>query len=238
MLDKQSPVPLYYQLYSILLKEIHDGTYRVGEALPTEARLMDAYEISRATVRQAIGMLVNKGYLEGKKSKGTYVKEYEQNVLYKGKVRGFTAETKERQIPLKSVILEKKVMPATKTIQECLGLGEGDLVFYLKRLRYINSEPNTLVEDYLPFKLCNGIEVMSLENDSLYETLEQRFHLLPHHARRIFESVRPSSKEEIELLSLTSTSSILAVESYVYMSNGDCLEYYTARVKGKYIVDV
>lgn len=238
MLDKQSPIPLYYQLYTMLLKDIHDGVYQVGDLLPTEARLKDLHSISRATVREAISMLVNKGFLERKKSKGTFVKEYDQMVLYKGKVKGFTAESKERQIPLESKILERRVIPATKTIQACLKLGEGERVFYIKRLRYINGEPNTLVEDYLPYRFCNGIEEMDLENDSLYETLETHFHLVPHHARRVFESVRPSSSEDITLLGLTPNSSILAVESFVYMSNGALLEYYTAKVKGKYIVDV
>jgi GntR family transcriptional regulator len=159
-------------------------------------------------------------------------------VLYAGKVKGFTAESKERQIPLQSVILDKMVAPATKAIQACLGLADGELVFSMKRLRYINDEPNTLVENYIPYKLCSGIESMHLENDSLYETLETHFHLVPHHARRIFESVRPSSREDIELLGLTPSASILAVESFVFMANGALLEYYTARVKGKYIVDV
>jgi len=238
MLDKQSPVPLYYQLYSILLKRINDGEYRVGDPLPTEMELMESYSISRATVRQAIAMLVNKGFLERKKSKGTYVKEYDQFVRYKGRVKGFTAESKERSIPFDSKILDRRLIKASKAIGEYLHLKEGDPVFYIRRLRYINGDPNTLVEDYVPYKLCEGIEKMELDNDSLYETLERRFQLVPHHARRVFEGARPSSAEEIEMLGLNPNSTVLAVESFVYMEDGEPLEYYTAMVKGKYIVDV
>lgn len=237
-LDKKSPVPLYYQLYSILLKDINEGSRKVGDVLPTETELMETYGISRATVRQAIIMLVTKGYVERKKSKGTFIKEYEQNVLYKGRIRGFTAETKERQIPLRSIVLDKRIIPASKILSENLKILEGDSVFYIKRLRLINNEPNTLVEDYVPYKLCPDIEKIDFINDSLYETLENRYNIIPHHARRIFESIRPSSRDDIAMLDIIPNSSILFVESFVYLQDNMPLEYYTALVKGKYIVDV
>jgi GntR family transcriptional regulator len=238
ILDKQSPVPLYYQLYSILLKDINESVYKTGDALPTEVELMETYGISRATVRQAIIMLVNKGYLERKKSKGTFVKEYEQNVIYKGRIRGFTAETKERQIPLRSIVLDKKIIPASGALCGNLKIAEGGLVFYIKRLRLINDEPNTLVEDYVPYYLCPDIEKIDFVNDSLYETLENIYRIIPHHARRIFESFRPSKKDDITALEIPPNSSILFVESFVYLQDNTPLEYYNALVKGKYIVDV
>ena len=62
-LDRNSPVPLYYQLYTILLKDINDGVFKPGDMLPTEVALMQQYSVSRATVRQAMQVLVQKGYV-------------------------------------------------------------------------------------------------------------------------------------------------------------------------------
>ena len=62
-LKKDSPLPLYYQLKEIILNEITEGKLIVGDALPTENEWMNAYKISRATVRQAMSELVNEAYL-------------------------------------------------------------------------------------------------------------------------------------------------------------------------------
>ena len=62
--DRSTPIPLYYQLKQLILKEIESGHYKVGENIPTEMQLVDHFQISRSTVRQAIKELVSEGYLK------------------------------------------------------------------------------------------------------------------------------------------------------------------------------
>ena len=50
--------PLYAQLEQILKQQIECGTYKKGDFLPTEKELMEKYELSRVTVRQAMANLV------------------------------------------------------------------------------------------------------------------------------------------------------------------------------------
>ena len=54
-LSMASDIPLYAQLTGIIKNTITSGTLRVGDLLPSEAELCDKFEISRNTVRQAIG---------------------------------------------------------------------------------------------------------------------------------------------------------------------------------------
>ena len=42
--------------------------------IPSENELQQIYDVSRATVRKAIQLLVNEGFMEKKKGKGTFVK--------------------------------------------------------------------------------------------------------------------------------------------------------------------
>ena len=56
-LSMASDIPLYAQLTGIIKNTITSGTLRVGDLLPSEAELCDKFEISRNTVRQAIGSL-------------------------------------------------------------------------------------------------------------------------------------------------------------------------------------
>jgi DNA-binding GntR family transcriptional regulator len=62
-LDLYSDVPLYEQLAAILREMIRSGELSHLDPLPSEARLSQEYDISRDTVRRAIGVLVDEGLL-------------------------------------------------------------------------------------------------------------------------------------------------------------------------------
>ena len=63
--------PLYAQLEQILKQQIECGTYKKGDFLPTEKELMEKYELSRVTVRQAMTNLVQSGYARARRGIGT-----------------------------------------------------------------------------------------------------------------------------------------------------------------------
>ncbi|WP_430610973.1 GntR family transcriptional regulator [Enterococcus sp. DIV0876] len=63
----------YEQLADILREHIRLGTYQEGDAIPSEAALQEEFQFSRHTVRQAIAVLVNEGYLRKERGSGTYV---------------------------------------------------------------------------------------------------------------------------------------------------------------------
>lgn len=68
-LSMASDIPLYAQLTGIIKNTITSGTLRVGDLLPSEAELCDKFEISRNTVRQAIGSLEEAGFVVRKRGK-------------------------------------------------------------------------------------------------------------------------------------------------------------------------
>ena len=123
-LEKNSPIPLYYQLYTILLNRIKMGELQPGDMLPTEVSLVEEYNVSRATVRQAILDLARNGYVVREKSKGTFVKDFSNTVGYKDRVKGFTAISSQGgTIPLTSKVLEKAVVIPPKPVREARGAG-------------------------------------------------------------------------------------------------------------------
>lgn len=72
-LNKDIPVPLYYQLKQIILSKLMAGELKIDECLPTEIEFVHTLGISRSTVRQAFNDLVNEGYLYREKGKGTFI---------------------------------------------------------------------------------------------------------------------------------------------------------------------
>lgn len=79
-LNPDSPLPLYHQLADLLLSRIRGGDYQTGSRIPSENQLATAFGIGRPTARQAIDVLVRKGYLSRRRGSGTYVCEPRQEV--------------------------------------------------------------------------------------------------------------------------------------------------------------
>lgn len=65
---------LQEQLRADLSRKIEDGIYKPGDRLPSESELVEAYGVSRVTVRAALGMLVDEGVLVKRRGKGTFVR--------------------------------------------------------------------------------------------------------------------------------------------------------------------
>lgn len=71
-LNKNIPIPLYYQLKELLPEDIKINKYSPGDPIPTEFELSEHFKISRPTVWQAISEPVNERYLYRVKGKGTF----------------------------------------------------------------------------------------------------------------------------------------------------------------------
>lgn len=66
--------PRYRDIASDLQEKIADGTYAVGQNLPTEAVLCRSFGVSRHTVREALKRLANRGLVERRRAIGTLVR--------------------------------------------------------------------------------------------------------------------------------------------------------------------
>jgi len=74
-IDRDSPVPIYHQLKTLIREQIESGLWRPGDRIPTEDELCRLYGISRSPVRQALKELVYEGVLVRRPGAGTFVNE-------------------------------------------------------------------------------------------------------------------------------------------------------------------
>src|SRR6266568_2424954 len=72
-LDRNSPIPLYFQIAENLKQAIEDGTLKPGERLDNELDLTERLGVSRPTVRQAVQRLVEQGLVVRRRGLGTVV---------------------------------------------------------------------------------------------------------------------------------------------------------------------
>lgn len=222
-LNHDSFVPLYFQLKEIFLERIENEELREGDMIPSENEIQRIYNISRATVRKSIELLVNEGFLEKRKGKGTFVKlrKIQENLPF---LKSFTEEMMGRSAAKKVILAEySKVSPK---INALLKLPSQEEVFHLKRLMIVDNQPLGILDSYIPKKFK-----LSLNEDyskSLYRILEKNGIKIEGADQTI--EVSMSTNEEIKLLGLKAPFPTLIIKRLTYTVKGDVVEY----VKGIY----
>jgi GntR family transcriptional regulator len=74
-LFSRSPQPLYLQAAAIFRSKVHERAWIPGQQIPALDVLVQTYGISRATVRQALGLLESEGLIRRARGAGTFVNE-------------------------------------------------------------------------------------------------------------------------------------------------------------------
>ena len=135
--EKGAP-PLYSQLESIIKMQIERGEYNRGDFLPTEKMLMDQYEVSRVTVRQAMAALSQAGYIKCSRGIGTEV-IYEKIDEHMKSVISFTDEMKQHNITMETIYCRmEKIMPGT-TVASALQIPKTEMCYCLTRVRSVHE---------------------------------------------------------------------------------------------------
>ena len=165
MIDKNSPIPVYFQLKNDLVKKIAQGLWKPGECIASERELCEIYGVSRMTIRQAIGELVQDGTLIRLKGKGTFV--CEQTVKQKD-MMSFTEMIKQTGRELQTEIINFDIIDTPDNMQDTFIL---DKVYKIKRRRILNNECIAVETVYIPVDYCGHINEEMLKG-SLYKILE------------------------------------------------------------------
>lgn len=68
--------PVFQRIKDYLLKEIQSGTWKEGDAIPSEAALAEQFSVSRMTVNRAVRELTSEQILTRIQGSGTYVAQH------------------------------------------------------------------------------------------------------------------------------------------------------------------
>jgi multiple sugar transport system substrate-binding protein len=74
--DATQPIPIYFQLKTLLLEEILEGRYGTDGRLPTEHELCERFGISRTPVSRALSELADEGVILRHRRRGTFVNSH------------------------------------------------------------------------------------------------------------------------------------------------------------------
>lgn len=138
-IDRRSPVPLSHQLAQQLAAAIDTGVLKPGDAFENELALAERLEVSRPTVRRAIGDLAARGLLVRRRGIGTTVAKA---VVHRRKdLAGlFDDLVREGRTPLTEVLAFEPGR-SNPEVARILGLEPDTPLVHLERLRSVEEGP-------------------------------------------------------------------------------------------------
>ncbi len=227
LIDREDHQKLYLQLYEILKKKIESSEWPVGSQIPTEEDLCKIFNVSRATVRNAVMELVRQGYLKRQQGKGTFV---QRNIVSEGlsMITSFREILFEKGLKFSTKVLARTVMMPIDDMDIKLRVPRDKHIIYIKRLRLIDTEPVLLQETYIPYHICPLLLEEDVETQSLFELFEKKYGIKITRVQNHIE-VTYLNADEARLIGLPEASAAILLNQYFY--SGDTVFMYTRSIK-------
>ncbi|WP_459678820.1 GntR family transcriptional regulator, partial [Rhodococcus sp. no. 34] len=151
---RDSAIPKHEQLRTILLRKCTQEL-QPGDLMTSERNLMQDYGVSRITVREAIGQLVNDGHLVRVRGKGTFVAH--RAVQSKLHLASFTEEMRAQGHHPTTVVLVSEQGPVPENTAAALNMRPGSDGYHVKRLRLADGEPVSVDDGWFNPELLPGL---------------------------------------------------------------------------------
>jgi GntR family transcriptional regulator len=164
----ERPAPLYVKLARSLLADIARGRLRTGDRLPTEDELIQAFRVSRITVRQALDILRSRGLVERIAGRGSFVTTppgvYVMTIASTEDVVQAGADSEVR-------VLEWAAVRPGPAVERRLRLSR-QRAYVLRSVRSRDGAPLCYSETYTPPEIGRRLDPDDLRRQTVLETIE------------------------------------------------------------------
>lgn len=227
-LISDGPTPLYVQLADLLREQIATGSLSPEAALPSELDLMQAYNVSRTTVRQALTLLADDNVIVKVQGKGSFIRQpaIAQELM--------SLQTISEVLTSAGLVPEVRVLTVdmqpliTSYIRQQLQLDADETVVCVRRQHLVNDQPIAYAVIYLSGKFDWRFSVDDLKRQSIYDWLETRSNIQVDQGRQVIRATA-ASEEVSARLDLFPGSPVLSVENTSTTADGtpiDFTEFY------------
>jgi GntR family transcriptional regulator len=216
VINRDSPLPLYYQLARMLTDDIARGRWAPGDRIASEPEIGALYGVSRATVRQALQRLEGDGLIQRIKGRGTFVADTRSPSWLLQSSSGFFHEEVDRMgFDVSSDITRAERAALPSWVCDAFGLPKESEGGILERVRRLDGRVALFVIDYVRAELASAALSLLHEDGSLYDRLQEREGLTVAGGQRTLESVRAEARLA-ELLEVKRREPILFIESVAW----------------------
>jgi GntR family transcriptional regulator len=228
-----NPTPLYAQMEAVLAADILNGALPRGSQLPPEESLIARFGVSRTTVRKAIQNLGNRGLIEIKRGKGTFVAQPKITQDLTG-LSGFVEDMQAIGRHPTARVIGKEAIAADETVARQLALPPGTRVMRIQRVRLADGVPVSFDETYLPLALGEQVITNNLETEPIFSLLEQKYGIALIEAEYRLEAVS-ADRVVAGALGVPAGSPIFMIERTSYSAGNQPVDYEKLYYRGDLI---
>jgi GntR family transcriptional regulator len=162
-----------------LLEEITSSQLQPGTKLPTEGQLVKRFNVSRATVREAVRALVEAGYVTRRRGSGSYVTERRRMPHGLDSTLSYLAM-------IESAGARAGMHLLAAAFEQCsehdgpLQLSPGETVLVVERVRTADDRPVIYSHDRIPARLLRADLDLRKLDPSLFALLTSAGHAADH----------------------------------------------------------
>lgn len=220
VMDRSSPIPLYFQVAQHLERAIAEGTLAAGTLLLNEVEMAETLTLSRPTIRRALQSLVDKGLLVRRRGVGTRVVQSKMRRSLE-LTSLFEDLSKIGQAPTTRVI-STDVVPASPEVAGKMGIPPDTEVMELVRLRSASGKPIAKMTNFVPLDMFR-LTPEDLAERGLYELMRSQGVTLHSADQTIGAST--ASPADAKLLDEPRGAALLTMERIAYDDRGRVVEY-------------
>jgi GntR family transcriptional regulator len=238
--DSYDGVPLVQRVSEQLKNMIMEGKLPPESQLPNEPDLSILLNVSRSTIRSALTILEQGGFVHRRWGVGTFIAKDPPSYKFLNMNSGVTQLIRSSGAEAGSIELHTVLRPAKERIAKLLAVEPETPLVVIERVRLANQRRVVFSIDYIPFSLFQSpkrevsleeIGKFLSEKQSMYEFLHDQLAIDIHHG---IAWIQPITAESYlaEKLQIANKSSLLHVEQVDFVANGDPIalsdEYYVA----------
>lgn len=217
----------YIVIYNELVEKIDAGVWQVDQLLPSENELKDVYDTSRETIRKALTLLSQNGYIQKVRGKGSVVIRRDKYDFPVSGLVSFKELAEKMGNKPRTVVERLNLITPDKELAKQLQIEGGEQVWEVVRTRQLSGDRVILDKDYLKQSSVPTLTKAICEN-SIYEYIEGELNLTISFAKKEI-TVEEITDEDQTLLDLGDFSHIVVIKNYVYLDDATLFQYTESR---------
>ncbi|GAB6100089.1 trehalose operon repressor [Halanaerocella petrolearia] len=217
----------YLSIYNDLVDQIEEGKLEPKTKLPSENELVKEYDASRGTIRKALDLLSQNGYIQKIKGKGSFVLDIQKFDFPVSGLVSFKELSDKLGQNSETIVHELELMKPDNFLQKQLNLSKDDEVWKIIRAREIGNERIILDKDFLNQEFVSDL-TKEICKSSIYEYIEDELELEISFAKKVI-SIEDVSREDREYLDLNGYDVVVVVKNYVHLDDASLFQYTESR---------
>jgi len=214
------------QVYLVLRDRILSGALAFGAKLPTEHELAEVHDVSRVTIRRALGELAREKLIERRRSAGTRVIYRPVQSPMTADISGVLASLADMGRRTAVKLLLFGYVPAEGAVAEALGVSHDQMLQRSVRVRSVDGKPFSYLTTHVPERISLTFTQQELASRPLLDLLERAGVKVEHARQRI--SAGLATPDVADALGVRTGTPLIELTRVVYDQSGHGVEHLHA----------